>query len=77
MEFDSLELEDIAKIIIKEGKFISKIEYSEIEISMYKLYGESVEIWFNAYREMITKIVYMKGEAINPYLKHLKLTTLN
>jgi len=77
MEFDSLELEDIARIIVNEGKFVSRIEYSELEISMYKLYGESVEIWFNASKEMVVKIVYMKGEEINPYLKHLKLTTLN
>ncbi len=77
MEFDSLEIEDIARIIVNEGKFVSRIEYSDIEISMYKVYGESVEIWFNATRESIVKIVYMKGEAINPYLKHLKLTTLN
>ncbi len=77
MEFDSLELEDIARIIVNEGKFVSRIEYSELEISMYKLFGESVEIWFNASREMVVKIVYMKGEKINPFLKHLKITTLN
>lgn len=77
MEFDSLEIEDIARLIVNEGKFVSRIEYTDIEISMYKVYGESVEIWFNASRESIVKIVYMKGEAINPYLKHLKLTTLN
>ncbi|MDQ3394140.1 MAG: hypothetical protein M3512_08520 [Bacteroidota bacterium] len=77
MEHGSLELEDIAKIIVNEGKFVSRIEYSEMEISMYRLYGESVEIWFNACKEMVVKIVYMKGLEINPYLKHLKITTLN
>lgn len=77
MEFDSLELEDIAKIIVNEGKFVSRIEYSELEISMYKLYGESIEIWFNSSDKNIMKIVYMKGVEINPYLKHLNITTLN
>jgi hypothetical protein len=77
MEFESLELEDIAKIIVNEGKFVSRVEYTDMEISMYKLYGEAVEIWFDSEKQMVVKIIYMKGEVINPYLKHLKLNTLN
>ncbi len=70
-------LKDKAKFIVNEGKFVSRVEFQHLEISLYKLYGELIEIWFETSSESVMKVRYMKGNKFNPFLKHLKASTLN
>ena len=72
-----LELEDKARFILNEGSFVSRVDFHNLEISLYRLYGQLVEIWFETSTEKVSQIKYLKGSKVNPYLKHLKATSLN
>lgn len=76
-ELNNLELEEAAKYIVNEGVYISKAEFYQLEISLYRINGEPVEIWFEPVQESITKISYLRGNQFNPYLKHLNTKNLN
>lgn len=76
-ELNNLKLEEAAKFIVSEGVYISRAEFHELEISLYRINGEPVEIWFEPSQESITKINYLRGNKFNPYLKHLNTNNLN
>lgn len=76
-ELNNLKLEEEAKFIVNEGVYISRVEFHQLEISLYRINGEPVEIWFEPCIESITKISYLRGNQFNPYLKHLNTNNMN
>lgn len=76
-ELNSLGLEEKARVIVNEGVYISRVEYHKIEISLYRINGEPVEIWFEPELEKVTQINYLKGRKFNPFLKHMNSCNLN
>ncbi len=77
LDNSATELEDKARFIINEGDFVSRSDFRHLEISLYRLYGESIEIWFETKKEQVLKINYMRGHEFDPYLKHLKTIGVN
>lgn len=76
-EFDNLSIDEKAKVILSKGVYVSKTEFFQLEISLYRMEDEFVELWYEPITGNIFKIDYLKNKKINPYLKHLGLNILN
>ena len=68
------ELEKKAKEIVTHGVYIDRVTYSNMEISLYRLDGDPVEIWFDTVNEIITDIRGLRGAEMNPFLKYIDNT---
>ena len=76
-EFDSLTIDEKAKLILNKGVYVSRSEFFQLEISLYRMDDEFVELWYESLSGRIYKIDYIKDKSINPYLKHLSANNLN
>lgn len=76
-EFDNLTIDEKAKVILSRAVYVSKSEFFQLEISLYRMNDEFVELWYEPIRGRILKIDYLKDKKINPYLKHLGARNLN
>lgn len=76
-EFDNLSIDEKAKVILGKGVYVSKTEFFQLEISLYRMEDEFVELWYESITGRIFRIDYLKSKKINPYLKHLGLNNLN
>ena len=76
-EFETLSIDEKARMVFEKGMFVSKSEYHQLDISLYRLGSEFVELWYNPVVDRITRIEELKNKAINPYLKHLDNISLN
>ena len=76
-EFDNLTTDEKAKVILRRGAYVSKSEFFQLEISLYRMDDEFVELWYEPIVGTILKIGYLKDRKINPYLKHLGSGNLN
>jgi len=77
VEFESLTLNEKAKVIIKDGVFLSKSKYKELEITLYRINDFFIEIWYEPTLERVFKIDNLSDKKVNPFLKHLSLASLN
>lgn len=75
--FDHLTINEKAKVILSRGVYVSKSEFFQLEISLYRIDNEFVELWYEPVTGRIYKIDYLKNKAVNPYLKHLVADSLN
>jgi hypothetical protein len=76
-DFDSLTIDEKARLILSQGIYVSKSEFTKLEISLYRIEDEFVEIWYEPVSGKVLQIDYLKNKAINPYLKHLTAGNLN
>ncbi|MDQ3536151.1 MAG: hypothetical protein M3421_11055 [Bacteroidota bacterium] len=76
-DFQHLAINEKARIILNNGSFVYKSEFHHLEISLYKVEENYVEIWFDPIKGKITNIDYVNDKPINPYLKHLGFNNLN
>ena len=76
-EFDSLTIDEKAKVILSKGVYVSKSEFFQLEISLYRMDDVFVELWYEPIAGSILRIEYLKDKKINPYLKHLGSKYLN
>ena len=76
-EFDNLTIDEKAKLILNRGVYVSRSEFFQLEISLYRMDDEFVELWYESLSGRIFKIDYIKEKSINPYLKHLSANNLN
>jgi len=77
VEFESLTLNEKAKIIIKDGVFLSKSNYTQLEITLYRVNDFFIEIWYEPSLERVFKIDNLHDKKVNPFLKHLNLASMN
>lgn len=75
--FDNLTIDEKAKVILNQGVYVSKSEFFQLEISLYRIDNEFVELWYEPLSGRIFKIEYLKNKPVNPYLKHLVSGNLN
>lgn len=75
--FDSLTIDEKAKVILNRGVYVSKSEFFQLEISLYRIDNAFVELWYEPISGRIFKIEYLKNKSVNPYLKHLVSGNLN
>jgi len=66
-----------ARNILEHGVFVTTSEFYQIEISLYKMDNEFVEVWYDTKREAITQIGYLKDHPVNPFIKHISKVSLN
>lgn len=59
------------------GLFVTKVQFQNVEINLYKLNGKSIEVWFDTKTERISEVYFITGAEINPYLKFLDPVNLN
>ena len=76
-EFDNLTIDEKAKVILSRGAYVSKSEFFQLEISLYRIDDVFVELWYEPIIARILRIEYLKDKKINPYLKHLGAKNLN
>lgn len=76
-EFDSLTIDEKAKVILNRGVYVSKSEFFQLEISLYRIDDEFVELWYEPVTGKIFKIDYLNNKPVNPYLKHLTSSNYN
>lgn len=76
-DFDNLTIDEKARLILSRGVYVSKSEFFQLEISLYRIEDEFVEIWYEPITGRVLKIDYLKNKPINPYLKHLTAGNLN
>lgn len=76
-EFDNLTIDEKAKLILNRGVYVSRSEFFQLEISLYRMDDEFVELWYESLSGRIFRIDYIKNKSINPYLKHLGAGNLN
>jgi hypothetical protein len=76
-DFDNLTIDEKAKVILSRGVYVSKSEFFQLEISLYRIHDEFVELWYEPITGRIYKIDYLKNKKINPYLKHLISENMN
>ncbi|HAA15265.1 MAG TPA: hypothetical protein DCE41_27635 [Cytophagales bacterium] len=74
-DYQGLSIE--ARNILEHGVFVTKSEFYQVEVSLYKMDQEFVEVWYDTKREAITQIGYLKGHPINPFIKHISPVSLN
>jgi hypothetical protein len=75
--FEQLDLAEKAELVLNEGHYISKSTFYQLEISLYRLEDEFVEMWYDVYNKQIVNIYAMNNRVINPYLKHVALLSPN
>lgn len=76
-EFDSLTIDEKVKVVLNRGVYVSKSEFFQLEISLYRVDNEFVELWYESLTGKVFRIDYLKNKSINPYLKHLASNNLN
>jgi hypothetical protein len=76
-EFDNLSTDEKARMILSRGVYVSKSEFFQLEISLYRIDDVFVELWYELINGRIFKIDYLKHKKVNPYLKHLGAKNLN
>lgn len=71
-EFNNMRIDDKAKLLLSKFQFITKSEFKDLEISIYKpdVAGIHVELWFNPRSGRVTKIQIIEQEPFNHLLKH-------
>lgn len=70
-------LENQAKKILANGILIQRSRFKNLEISVCKFERKYVEIWFRTDTCKYYKIDPVGDNMVNPFLKHLHLSTLN
>ena len=70
-------LQQKAKFVIDEGIYLSKSSYKYLEINLYKVDGEFVEVWYSTKLSRIIKVDFLVKKDINPYLKHIAVLYSN
>lgn len=70
-------LENQAKNILATGTLIQRSRFKDLEISVCKFDRKYVEIWFRTDTCKYYKIGPVEDNMINPFLKHLHISTLN
>lgn len=76
-EFDNLTIDEKARVVLSKGAYVSKSEFFQLEISLYRVDDVFVELWYEPISGRIFKIDYLKNKKVNPYLKHLGADNLN
>ena len=66
-----------ARNILEHGVFVTTSNFYQVEISLYKMDHQFVEVWYDTKREAITQIGYLDDSSVNPYLKHFATLSLN
>lgn len=77
LPFEQLDLAERAELVLNEGNFISKSTFHQLEISLYRLGEEFVEMWYDIYNKQVVNIDAMNNRAINPFLKHIAALSIN
>ena len=76
-EFENLTIDEKARLVLNRGVYVSKSEFFQLEVSLYRIDDEFVELWYELMSGRSLKIAYLKEKKINPYLKHLSARNLN
>lgn len=76
-QFNLLSESEKARIILSKGVYISKSEFFHLEISLYRVGADFLELWYAPASRQIVKIDQLKNKKVNPYLKHLCSGNLN
>lgn len=75
--FNFLGIDAKARVILEHGVYVTSSEFYQIEITLYKIDDEFVEIWYDTKREEITRIDRLNTQSINPFLKHFATISEN
>lgn len=73
----NLTIDEKAVLIRNNGSIISQCDYRGLNITLYRVDNEFLEIWYLIKMKKVLKIESLKDKAINPYLKYLNLSHLN
>lgn len=73
----NLTTDEKAMLVMQKGSLISSSEYAKLQIDLYRVDEEFVEIWYNTFLESVSKIEILKNKSINPFLKYLKISSVN
>jgi len=73
---NQLTLDEKAVLIKNTGLEVSSCSYANLNITLYRIQDEFIEIWRD-FASRIIKIESLRDKAVNPYLKYLNLANLN
>ena len=73
----NLTIDELAILIMKKGSLISSGDYHDLNISLYRVESEFVEIWLDTMENKVTRVEVLKNKMINPFLKYLKICCNN
>ena len=76
-EHERLSLNDLGELVKVDGKLVVCQEFNEVEISLYFVEGEVIEIWMNTTTGDVSKVLHVWESKIDPFLKYLEISTLN
>lgn len=76
-DFDKLSISKKAEIVLSEGIYVSQSKFYQLEISLYRIGDQFIEMWYDTFVGQIINIQPMEGRAINPYLKHIEILNMN
>ena len=75
--YNGLSLNDIGEMIKMEGKLIANQEFLNIEVSLYFIDGDVIEVWLDTISEDVLKLEHIWESKIDPFLKYLEVSTFN
>lgn len=73
---NQLTLDEKAVLIKNTGLEISSCSYANLNITLYRIKDDFIEIWRDLSRGIV-KVESLRDKAVNPYLKYLNLVNLN
>jgi hypothetical protein len=73
----NLTIDEKAVLIQSNGLEISHCIYSDISVTLYRIKEDFIEIWQDVKAIKVLKIVPIKDNSINPFLKYLDIASLN
>jgi hypothetical protein len=77
LPFEQLSLAERAEYVLTEGSFVSKSYFYQLEISLYRINEQFIELWYDTFHNKTFAIEPMEGRSINPFLKHIPSAMLN
>ncbi|MGK7396503.1 MAG: hypothetical protein ACNS62_18130 [Candidatus Cyclobacteriaceae bacterium M3_2C_046] len=72
-----ISLEEKAIKIMEAGALVSSEEFFQLNIKLYRVEDEFLEVWYNTFLKKVTRVENLDQKKINPYLKYLAISNLN
>jgi hypothetical protein len=75
--FECLSTAEKTKTLLESATFITNNKFDDLEISLYKLGEEYIEVWFRPVSDCIIDVKKVSNAQINPFLKFFNISTMN
>lgn len=75
--FECLSTAEKTKALLESAKFVTNNKFENIDISLYKLGEEYIEVWYRPESLSIIDVKRVSNASINPFLKFFTTSTLN